>query len=480
MKDTGSGYHGRHLKASLDYIMNPEKTQEGRLIGAVNCQPDKAFEQMKATKQRFGKIDKRQGYHFILSFAEGEGTPDMIYEITQKFVDAYLKERYEAVFVVHDNTEHLHSHIVFNSVSFLDGKKYRYEKGDWAKYIQPITNKLCEEYGLSTIEIEEEERGGKKRSSEHYKEWNEIRDGKFIWSDMIRRDVEACILQSSDFDGFLDMMQSKGYEIKQGKHLSVRPEGMARFRRLDTVSEDYELEQLKRRIALEGLETYRQNSTKEVPHLVTCRIKRYRRAKLSGIQKRYYAKLYRIGQLKKKPYSQVWKYREDIKRMKQLQQEYNFLVDHDIHSSVELTMVISNLTDKKRETSREKGKVYRTRQKYKELFEIAGHMEELEDARAAYLLGDGFFKEENNQWESYQEQLKKQGYQLSEVQELAAYYKEQASQMRMKEAAVTKELRVGESIWKSLADATGEERENTRSEEREKEISRDRKEQPHR
>ena len=151
MKDCGGHFHGKHLKRALDYVMNPEKTQDGRLVGAINCQVDTAFEQMKETKRKFGKIDKRQGYHIILSFKENEVNPDTAFEITQKFVQEYLGRSYEAVFVVHDNTAHVHSHIVFNSVSFVDGKKYRYEKGDWAKYIQPITNRLCQEYSLFVI-----------------------------------------------------------------------------------------------------------------------------------------------------------------------------------------------------------------------------------------------------------------------------------------------------------------------------------------
>ena len=138
MKDCGGHFHGKHLKRSLDYVMNPEKTQDGRLVGAINCQVDSAFEQMKATKRKFGKVDKRQGYHIILSFKEDEVNPDTAFEITRRFVEEYLGKSYEAVYVVHDNTAHVHSHIVFNSVSFVDGKKYRYEKGDWAKYIQPI------------------------------------------------------------------------------------------------------------------------------------------------------------------------------------------------------------------------------------------------------------------------------------------------------------------------------------------------------
>lgn len=91
MKDCGGHFHGKHLKRSLDYVMNPEKTQDGRLVGAINCQVDSAFEQMKATKRKFGKVDKRQGYHIILSFKEDEVNPDMAFEITRRFVEEYLE-----------------------------------------------------------------------------------------------------------------------------------------------------------------------------------------------------------------------------------------------------------------------------------------------------------------------------------------------------------------------------------------------------
>ncbi len=176
MKDCGGHFHAKHLKRALDYVMNPEKTQDGRLVGAINCQADMAFEQMKATKRKFGKVDKRQGYHIILSFKEDEVNPDTAFEITRRFVAEYLGDSYEAVYVVHDNTAHVHSHIVFNSVSFVDGKKYRYEKGDWAKYIQPITNKLCQEYGLSIIDVDD---GSKEKEHENYKDWSEYREGSF-------------------------------------------------------------------------------------------------------------------------------------------------------------------------------------------------------------------------------------------------------------------------------------------------------------
>ena len=222
MKDCGSSFHGKHLKSALEYITVPEKTQNGRLVSAINCQVDNAFEQMKETKKKFNKTDKRQAYHIILSFKEGEVSPDTVFELTERFVKEYLGNDYEAVFAVHDNTEHPHSHIVFNSVSFRDGKKYHYQKGDWEKYIQPITNRLCKEYGLSTIELDEE--SGKRRGRDSYQEWNSYRDGKFVWSRMVARDVDACIIQAASFESFVSMLENKGYEVKNSLNEKLEKE----------------------------------------------------------------------------------------------------------------------------------------------------------------------------------------------------------------------------------------------------------------
>ena len=474
MKDSGNSFHARHLKRALDYVMNPEKTQGGRLVGAINCQTDMAFEQMMDTKKQFGKTDKRQGYHIILSFKEDEVEPDRAFEITQKFVAEYLGDAYEAVFVVHDNTDHVHSHIVFNSVSFVDGKKYRYEKGDWAKYIQPITNKLCQEYGLSIIDVED---GSKEKQHENYKDWSEYREGSFVWADMIKRDFDACILQANDFSGFLELLSEKGYEVKQGKYLAVRPQGMTRFRRCKTLGENYSQEAIVERIAKEDLSFYQSQNEEKQAAIVKCYVKRYRRAKMSGLQKRYYAKLYRIGKLKKKPYSQVWKYKEDIRKMHKLQEEYLFLVNHDIHSAEELVSVISSLTDKRKEVSAEKSRIYKARERSRELFDTADDMKELEPAEKSFLQGDVFFTDEHLQWETLKQKLLSQGYSLEEVEALRKHYKEEYSKACAKERAVFKELNIGKSIWKSLIPDSVSDGKDAQYN---KETIRDRKEQPER
>ena len=474
MKDSGNSFHARHLKRALDYVMNPEKTQGGRLVGAINCQADMAFEQMMDTKKQFGKTDKRQGYHIILSFKEDEVEPDRAFEITQKFVAEYLGDAYEAVFVVHDNTDHVHSHIVFNSVSFVDGKKYRYEKGDWAKYIQPITNKLCQEYGLSIIDVED---GSKEKKHENYKDWSEYREGSFVWADMIKRDLDACILQANDFSGFLELLSEKGYEVKQGKYLAVRPQGMTRFRRCKTLGENYSQEAIVERIAKEDLSFYQSQNEEKQAAIVKCYVKRYHRAKMSGLQKRYYAKLYRIGKLKKKPYSQVWKYKDDIRKMHKLQEEYLFLVNHDIHSAEELVSVISSLTDKRKEVSAEKSRIYKARERSRELFDIADDMKELEPAEKSFLQGDVFFTDEHLQWETLKQKLLSQGYSLEEVEALRKHYKEEYSKACAKERAVFKELNIGKSIWKSLIPDSVSDGKDAQYN---KETIRDRKEQPER
>ena len=474
MKDCGGHFHGKHLKRSLDYVMNPEKTQDGRLIGAINCQVDSAFEQMKATKRKFGKVDKRQGYHIILSFKEDEVNPDTAFEITRRFVEEYLGKSYEAVYVVHDNTAHVHSHIVFNSVSFVDGKKYRYEKGDWAKYIQPITNKLCQEYGLSIIDVDD---GSKEKEHESYKDWSEYREGSFVWADMIKRDLDSCILQAGNYEQFLELLSDKGYEVKQGKYLAVKPQGMTRFRRCKTLGDMYSDEAIRERIEKEDISFYREQQKEVQPVLCKCKVRRYRRAKMSGLQKRYYAKLYRIGKLKKKPYSQVWKYKEDIRKMHKLQEEYLFLVNHDIHSAEELVSVISSLTDKRKEVSAEKSRIYKARERSRELFDTADDMKELEPAEKSFLQGDVFFTDEHLQWETLKQKLLSQGYSLEEVEALRKHYKEEYSKACAKERAVFNELNIGKSIWKSLIPDSVSDGKDAQYN---KETIRDRKEQPER
>lgn len=196
---------------------------------------------------------------------------------------------------------------------------------------------------------------------------------------------------------------------KSRKYLAVKPQGMTRFRRCKTLGDMYSDEAIRERIEKEDISFYREQQKEVQPVLCKCKVRRYRRAKMSGLQKRYYAKLYRIGKLKKKPYSQVWKYKDDIRKMHKLQEEYLFLVNHDIHSAEELVSVISSLTDKRKEVSAEKSRIYKARERSRELFDIADDMKELEPAEKSFLQGDEFFTDEHLQWETLKQKLLSQG-----------------------------------------------------------------------
>lgn len=406
INDSGEKFAGKHLKRAIEYIIEPSKTQGERFVTGINCQPQEAFSQMIATKQKFDKTNKRQGYHIILSFEEEKLEPELAFEIVGKFVEEYLGLEYEAIYAIHDNTAHTHGHIIFNSVSFIDGRKYRYEKGDWAKKIQPITNRLCKEYGLSTIEIEME---GSKQA-EHYKDWNDFRDGKFVWREMIQRDLDACVIQANSFEEFLNLLRQLGYEIKQNKHLAVKPLGMQRFCRCKSIGEEYTEEVLKKRIANTDKKDYDK-----------CEIAEYdpiEHVRLCGLQKTYYEKVCQIRTLQKLPYSKAWKHRKEIRQMEECHAEYLFLVKNDIHSLEELVAVSSNLEQKRKECQEERNELYREKKRYTEVFVITEKMEELLPAYHSYCNGDLFFEEEYEAYLTLERQLKAEGLTKEEVERI--------------------------------------------------------------
>lgn len=450
--DCGAGYSGKHLRQAIDYIAAREKTGDGRWISTLNCQKENVYEQMHSTKEEFGKTDKRQGYHLIISFVEGEVDAETAFEVIGKFAKEYLGQDYEAVYAVHDNTDHIHGHILFNSVSFRTGNKYRYKKGDWAKHIQPITNRLCEQYGLSTIEISED----RAKPSGHYKEWDDFRDGKFVWSDMIKRDLDACIKQAATYESFLSMLSDMGYGIKnalgeaRGKYLAIKPMGLTRFRRCKSLGEEYTEERIRERVLTETVSSHQQAKKTDMPRIVRCRVKRYRRAKMTALQKRYFKKLYQTGKLKKRPYSQAYKYREDIRKMQRLQEEYLFLSRHGISNLSGLVQTAENMAGKKKEASKERNRLYKERARFKPLFDIMEEMEGLEDCERCFNRGETLFEEEHKRWEALNNRLQKEGYSIERLRSLKEHYRNELALTGAKEKAAAKEERTARLLVKEL------------------------------
>lgn len=319
-----------HLANAIFYITDEEKTQKGALVGSHNCSVDTALQEMLEIKQKYGKMDKRQGYHFIISFKKQEVRPETAMEITQKFVERYFGDDFQCLYATHDNTEHVHSHILFNSVSWRTGKKYRYEKGDWAKEIQPIVNELCKEYGLSIQDIEV---GTEEKS---LKKWDKSKQGIFKWNHQISLDVEDSISFATSYENFLKLMELKGYGIKQGNgETFLKPMGEKRLIRLTDISAYYTKETIGNQIE-KGIQRETGRSENRTPRIARCR-KNYRKyIPQTSYQKAFFANMYRTGQLKHKPYSQMWRYKEEAVRFEKLQSQYLYLCRHNIRSAGEL------------------------------------------------------------------------------------------------------------------------------------------------
>lgn len=472
--DCGAGYAGKHLKQALDYINVSEKTGGGRFVGSLNCQPEQVYEQMRKTKEQFGKTNQRQGYHLIISFVEGEVDAETAFEIIGKFTKEYLGKDYEALYAVHDNTDHIHGHIIFNSVSFRDGRKYRYKKGDWAKEIQPVTNRLCEEYGLSTIEISED----RAKKSENYKEWDDFRDGKFVWADMIKRDIDAAVIQSATYESFLSVLSGMGYKIKNayqedGKYLTIKPMGMGRFRRCKSLGENYTEERIRERIAQESLSSYKKIQSAQETKIVRCHVKRYKKAKMSGIQKRYFVRLYRAGLLKKRPYSKAWQYRDDIRKMQKLQEDYLFLARHGVSTVEDMRQAAVQMAGRNKEISREKSRIFKQRARMKPLFDIAEQLEELKECENCFQRGETLFEKEHGQYARLAERLEKEGYTLEQLAGFKEHYRSEIARIREKEKAVAREERIAARI---LAEIMAGERAGKEEPEKKKEKQRGHKE----
>ena len=229
----------------LRYIMNPDKTEGGLLCIGINTIPDMAYKDMMDTKRRFGKLDKRQGYHIIQSFAPGEITPDAALRFGMEFIEKYLDNRYEGVAAVHTDKAHIHVHMIFNSVSFIDGRKYHAARGEYLERIRELCDEQCREWGLSVIE------GDFTRVKTTKDEARCRAQGKPTCRDMIRADIDRALRECIRWTDFVIAMRQLGYDVKETpKNVSLRGPGMKRFVRLRSLGKGYDKDSINTRIVM--------------------------------------------------------------------------------------------------------------------------------------------------------------------------------------------------------------------------------------
>ena len=333
-----------HLKNALEYIQNPDKTEECVLEGSINCLPDTAFEQMEETKNIFHKTGKRQGYDVIISFSpEEKVTADQAMYVLEHFEKDVLGDDYEAVYAVHTDREHMHGHLIWNSVSMTTGKKYNSPKNNWKNHLQPITNKYCDELGLSIMPAEYSKNPKNIRRDKWEKEMS--------MKEIILRDAKMCAYAAGNVEHFKYLMKRLGYVFKKDAWMEVQAPGFRYYHKLAKLDEMFSEDMLRHYVDMPWMAK---------PYFYSSDIRGLHRAKLSPFQKKFYAKLYRLRVVEQKRFVVGGaKYAEDLKRFHQLQDEYLLLVNNDIKSIVELVDFISEKEDRIQQIEDRQKEIYR-------------------------------------------------------------------------------------------------------------------------
>ena len=327
------------LQNAIDYAADPFKSENFEYTSCINCtSTDTAYQEMQETKALYGKKDRILGFRFIHSFKDFEATPEQTHEISVKLAERFFGKRYQVVIGTHLNEDHLHSHIVINSVSFVDGKKYD-NKLAYLTQLREINDELCKQAGLSVLPQNSYTR------SLTYKEWTEQKQGIPSRNDMIRKDIDAAIAASFSFREFNTAMGKLGYRVHYGqnvKYMTVTPPGEGtRARRVYRLGEDYSENAIRQRVernrerqplAALLISTRRRRASNAFPkHVPT---------KLTGIRALYYKYLYQLGAIRKQPYTSnrrtAYILRNEIGQMERYVEQFRLLNGNHISTLDEL------------------------------------------------------------------------------------------------------------------------------------------------
>lgn len=338
----------QNLSDVIDYAARLDKTTEAldsesvsvlrQLVSGINCLPATARDEMLAVKKRFGKEDGVVAYHGYQSFAPGEATPELAHEIGVKLARKLWGEKYQVLVSTHlDKENHLHSHFVVNTVSFVDGIRYHRTGKDYYE-MRTVSDELCREYGLSVVE---KPQLGK---SKHYGEWRAEQEQRPTWRGLIRSEIDELIRESVSEKQFYYLLRQKGYAIKFGKDISVRPPGKERFVRLSrNFGAAYTEDGIRRRILSQPLpQPERQMTDKPRPKTYRVQGSRQAACKITGFRALYFYYCYKLGIFPKgRPQNRTrlhFLLREDLLKLNNISQEVRLLARHQIDTAEQLAL----------------------------------------------------------------------------------------------------------------------------------------------
>lgn len=302
------------LEEAIDYALNREKTEETIFEDAIGCTCENAYADMVKTKERFHKKGGVQGYHLVQSFAEGEVSPELAHLIGQELAEQLLKGQFEVVITTHLNTSHYHNHLVWNSVSMADGKKYHSNAKSYFTEVRRISDDLCRKYGLSVIQTNQ----GK---AMHYAQWKAEAEGKPTWRTAIRMDIREAIGVSFSWSQFVKEMEKRGYTWKLNrKYPALKTPDMERYVRLRSLGKGYGEAEIREKILRPKIQqVYGKPQVK------------FTKRKLTGLQKLYFSYLYRMGVLQQKPKRISYAVRSDIRKLDLRIRQMEFCKRRDHH-----------------------------------------------------------------------------------------------------------------------------------------------------
>ena len=423
IKETRGASKSSHLKNNIFYICNPEKTSGGCWIGGnAGTTPEIIYKTMIMNKNYWGKENGTQAFHYVLSFPPDLNIDEAAtYKITEEFCKELLGDSFYYCIAVHNDKDHMHAHVTFDSVSKLDGYKFHSPKGDWEKRIQPITDRICEKYEIPTLSYEKEDakgmdygswedgkrkkertktennngRNSKQKKEKHTrrqsrKEESKNQDGfsksddqenntykssedpshqyrneeadsmKFSWYDIIRDDIDEAVESSDSYEEFLEYLKSLHYETRDRKYLSLKPFGKERFVRSMRLGEEYSKDSIKQRIAgkKKGMEFRRYGNYEKLKEII--REYYQKNGFPTSYQKKFYYRFVCTVNVRHPVFYENWKYKKDVLDLYRYNMQLNYMFRNNIRSKEDAEKKKQDLKDSLRKILSEKRKLQKT------------------------------------------------------------------------------------------------------------------------
>ena len=379
------------LDVLIRYVTNPDKTEEQVLTAYLNCDPGHAYQQMMDTKQAVGKTDGRQAYHIIQSFAPGEITPELAFELAQEFAHEHLAG-YQVVIGTHVDRHHIHSHIVLNSVNMDTGAKYISTRQNYYTQIRAISDRLCREHGLSVI-LE-----GDDQKSMSYIDWLRQSKGQPTYRSMLEADLKSSIEDANSIGDFFRLMERKGYEIKHGNRLGFKLRGQSHFMYPERKNPKYSEDGI--RAAIDGnMDAIFMG--KQLAVVYRQPYKSYRKhPKYTGFLALYYHYLYILGKIEKGQYPPrvTGNMRREVMRFEQLRAQFQLLNENGISTESDMTAFMEKAEAKIKALIKQRTILNVQKKKRQSLFQALTDEKALAPAKRLYDQGHSGMEAEAQQY----------------------------------------------------------------------------------